>query len=55
MPTAPSSVNALALVTDLIFESKIRAAARGTGAVVNVVRTTDELFAELGKAAGDCG
>ena len=44
MPRAPSTINVLALVSDLIFESKIRAAARGTGLAVNVVRTTEDLL-----------
>lgn len=51
MPTERSTINVLALVGDLIFESKIRGAARGSSAVVHAVRTSDDLLASADRLA----
>ncbi len=51
MPTEPSTINVLALVGDLIFESKIRGAARGSPAVVHAVRTPGDLLASADRLA----
>jgi len=49
--TEPSTINVLALVGDLIFESKIRGAARGSLATVHAVRTRGDLLASAGRLA----
>ncbi len=51
MPTERSTINVLALVSDLIFESKIRGAARGSAAAVHAVRTAGDLLASTDRLA----
>jgi len=47
----PATVNVLALVGDLIFESRIRGAARGSSAVVHAVRTKGDLLTSVDRCA----
>lgn len=44
MPNEPESINVLALVGDLIFESKIRGAAQTGGVTIHAVRTAGDLL-----------